>query len=254
MFSIPNILTLCNLFCGCLGLVAIWEGKQPIASYLILLGACFDVLDGLVARMLKSYSELGKQLDSLADMTTFGVLPALLMFDMMRYTVNNVWATLGFMLALFAALRLAKFNIDERQSRHFIGLPSPAMAIAVASLPLIAYYQPFSVVLLNYNILGIFTILLSWVMVAEIPLFSFKFKTWDWETNRLRYMFLILCCISVFLLGILVAPFLILLYIAWSIAFQSLLLRENFTHKPLNIMLETSTHIEDVEDPEDIMG
>jgi CDP-diacylglycerol--serine O-phosphatidyltransferase len=220
MFTIPNIITLLNLFCGCLGFIAIWEGKQPLAAYLVFWGALFDLLDGLVARLTKSYSDIGKQLDSLADMVTFGALPAVLMFDLMRRSASERWATMGLFLAVFAALRLAKFNIDTRQSDKFIGLPTPAMAIAVASIPLIMHYSPAWRFVLEYNFLLIYVVLLCWAMVAEMPLMSFKFKTWDWENNQARYHFIAIALLSLAILKFLAIPFLVVVYIVWSMFFE----------------------------------
>lgn len=250
MFTIPNIITILNLLCGCLGFIAIWEGKQPLASYLIIAGAFFDFLDGFVARLMKSYSDIGKQLDSLADAVTFGALPALLMFDMMRRTTSDRWATLGLFLAIFAVLRLAKFNIDTRQKDSFIGLPTPAMAIAVASLPLIVYYYPFWRVILDYNFLLIYTFLLSWAMISEIPLLSFKFKNHDWENNQARYSFFMIAGMFLILLNILAVPILIIAYILWSIFFQEDTIPEPENIKQISPALvpeDTST------DPEEIL-
>jgi CDP-diacylglycerol--serine O-phosphatidyltransferase len=202
-----------------LGFIAIWEGKQPLAGYLIFGGVFFDFLDGLVARLTKSYSDIGKQLDSLADAVTFGALPAVMMFDMMRKTAPERWALLGLFLAMFAVLRLAKFNIDTRQTDKFIGLPTPAMAIAVASLPLIVHYYPVWIIVLNYNFLAMYVVLLCWAMIAEMPLMSFKFKTWDWEENQARYSFIAVSLLMLAVLKFLAIPFLIIAYIVWSLFF-----------------------------------
>lgn len=220
MFTIPNIITIFNLLCGCLGFIAIWEGKQPLAGYLIWAGVCFDFLDGLVARATKSFSPIGKELDSLADAVTFGALPAVLMFDMMRRTTYDRWATVGLLLAVFAILRLAKFNVDTRQKDSFVGLPTPAMAIAVSALPLIAHYYPFWRVLFQYHFLVFYTLFFCWIMVAEISLMSFKFKTWDWETNQARYSFMIVACMFWVVLQLLAVPVLVVLYVVWSLFFQ----------------------------------
>ena len=248
MFTLPNTITILNLLCGCLGFIAIWEGKQPIASYLILLGVFFDFLDGFVARALKSYSPIGKQLDSLADAVTFGALPAVLMFDMMRHSASERWAMVGLFLAVFAILRLAKFNIDERQSFAFIGLPTPAMAIAIASLPLIVYYHPIWKILLNYNFLAIYVVLLSWAMIAEMPLMSFKFKTWDWEENQARYWFITIALLFIWTIDVLAIPFLVIGYIVWSLLFQDDVEIPTQPPKTEEILL-----IIPEEDPEDIL-
>ena len=246
MFTLPNVITLLNLLCGCLGIIAIWEGKQPLAGYLIIIGLVFDFLDGFVARITKSYSAIGKQLDSLADMTTFGILPALLMFDLMRHSTSERWAVVGLLLAVFAALRLAKFNIDERQTMGFIGLPTPAMAVAIAALPLIMYYHRPWVVLMNYNFLATYVALLCWAMVAEIPMMAFKFKTWGWEENKTRYWFICLSVLFFIFLDFLAIPLIIIGYIAWSLVFYSFDEEENeFIDLPA---LENQDNHEDLED------
>jgi len=249
MFTLPNIITLMNLLCGCLGFIAIWEGKQPLASYLIISGLVFDFLDGFVARITNTYSPIGKQLDSLADMVTFGALPAVLMFDMMRHTTAERWAMSGLFLAIFAALRLAKFNIDVRQTAGFIGLPTPAMAVAVACLPLIVYYYPAWAIVMNYNFLLMYVILLCWAMVAEMPLMAFKFKTWEWEENKARYWFIFLAALFIMLSGILAVPFIIIGYIIWSLLFYEVEDTPIETTEPISILPE----IENFIDPEDIL-
>lgn len=247
MFTIPNIITLFNLLCGCLGIIAIWEGKQPLAGFLIMGGLVFDFLDGFVARLTRSYSPIGKQLDSLADMVTFGVLPAVLMFDLMRHTTSERWAMLGLFLAVFAALRLAKFNIDTRQTYSFVGLPTPAMALAVASLPLIMYYHRIWIVLIQYNFLAMYVVLLCWAMVAEMPLMSFKFKSWDWEENKTRYWFIFLSAMFVFVLDFLAIPLLVIAYIVWSLLFYEADEEEEETTQP-EIVLSFDEQDQEAED------
>ena len=141
---LPNAMTCGHLLCGCVGIVRVFEHDLITASYLIFLAALLDFGDGFVARLLKASSAMGKELDSLADMVTFGVLPAFMLFSLIGQEIDNqsVLPYSAFSIAVFSALRLAKFNIDPRQTDSFIGLPTPANALVVASLPLILAFQP----------------------------------------------------------------------------------------------------------------
>ncbi|MBD3637312.1 MAG: CDP-alcohol phosphatidyltransferase family protein [Crocinitomicaceae bacterium] len=273
---IPHLFTAGNLVGGILAIVFTLEGRIDIAPYFILISAALDFLDGFVARLLKVQSELGKQLDSLADMVTFGVAPGIMMYWMLdpffieQYvmnlvqdiSVNNgeyldvIWTIenaqegtvivdnsqrssgsllpltkhfsfqyISFLIPVFALFRLAKFNLDENQKDGFIGLPTPAMTIFVASIPLIAYnigaqeliqlevllhiLQPFSLVLI--------TVILSILMVVPMKLFALKFKSFGWKGNELRYLFILS---SAILLGTLFwwsLPIITVLYLVLSI-------------------------------------
>ncbi len=187
---IPNTITCLNLLCGCVAVVAALEGFAIMAFALVLLAAVFDFMDGMAARLLKAYSPMGKELDSLADLVSFGLVPAMLVFDVLRDAdLGGMYAYLAFLIAVFSALRLAKFNVDERQTSSFIGLPTPANALFWGGL-LTAYHQqmvnvPCAVLVL----VGVMSILL----VCELPLFSLKFKSMKWGDNKLRFVFLMGC-------------------------------------------------------------
>lgn len=233
LFSIPNILTLGNLACGCLAIVFAFQGNLVLVAYLVGIAAVLDFLDGFVARALKQFSPIGKDLDSLADMVTFGVVPAVVMFVMImlntRYSADILfsahplrWAAPAFVIALFSALRLAKFNVDTRQSDSFIGVPTPANAILICSLPLVAAKMSsdydFDWLFENiYVLLGI-TFIMSYLLIAEIPLFALKFKSFKWKGNEIRYSFLVAAVIMLVMLQYIALPLIIILYILLSIA------------------------------------
>ena len=192
---IPNILTLCNLLCGCIALLEILVNKSVTGACILM--ACslvFDFFDGFIARILKVASPIGRELDSLADMVTFGVLPATFInYIMLNYAhVSREYALFAFMITLFSALRLAKFNIDTRQSDSFIGLNTPANSILIASVAL--NLENFSTDILTlhftnqYFLFG-FVIVSSLALVAEIPMFAFKFKNFSWKGNEIRFGF-----------------------------------------------------------------
>jgi CDP-diacylglycerol--serine O-phosphatidyltransferase len=227
---IPNLLTLGNLFCGTIATVFAVEGDFVNAGLFVVIGILFDFLDGFVARLLKVSGELGKQLDSLADMVTSGVVPGIIMFKLIQ---NNLFNTanefndnffdvslIGLILTLAACYRLAKFNLDTRQSNSFIGLPTPAMSLFVISLPLIQQYSDIEFVknLIdnNYFLIAI-TWVLSFLMNAEIPLFSLKFKDYSFQKNWMIYLFLTLSLVLILLINYLSIPIIITLYIVLSV-------------------------------------
>lgn len=232
---IPNALTCGNLLCGCFGILLTLKGDLLTASYLIGIALVCDWLDGFLARILNAMSPIGKELDSLADMVTFGVLPAFMMLNLLENSCSGFCTTgilgfhkpyIAFALAVFSALRLAKFNIDTRQSTSFIGVPTPANGMVVASLPLIAAFQPeYKDYVLNYNGLIIYSIVMSYLLVAEIPLFALKFKQFGWKENQVKYLFLIASVLLIGLLKFVAIPLIILLYIAISV-FNTVLKKE----------------------------
>ncbi|CAM1333256.1 CDP-alcohol phosphatidyltransferase family protein [Tenacibaculum aestuariivivum] len=233
---IPNLLTLGNLLCGTIAIIFAIKGDFVGTAILVVIGIVFDFFDGLVARMLGVQGELGKQLDSLADMVTSGVVPGIVMLQLFvtaldvdaagYFGVDVYGATgsnipyIGLLLTLGACYRLANFNIDTRQSDSFIGIPTPAMALFVISLPLIAEFgkQPFFINLINnqYFLIAI-TIILTFLMNAEIPLFALKFKTFVFKENALKYIFLVLCVFLLIVLKFVAIPLIILLYVVISI-------------------------------------
>ncbi len=237
LFTIPNIMTLGNLFCGCLGIIFAFEGNLLWASYLIFIAGILDFLDGFVARLLNQHSEIGKQLDSLADMVTFGVLPSFIIAKLIQISTrqNTVLSDLmpsnllsqtqlptlayvAFFLALFSCLRLAKFNIDTRQSDSFIGVPTPANAFVVAAFPLILEFNPkYKFLILNSTCLIAYTLIMSYLLISEIPLFALKFKNFSWGSNQIKYIFLILSVILLVALQFVGIPLIIFLYIILSV-------------------------------------
>jgi CDP-diacylglycerol---serine O-phosphatidyltransferase len=218
MKQLPNILTLCNLFSGCLGIIMVSEKQLAWASVCIFTGLIFDFLDGFTARLLKAQSDFGKQLDSLADLTTFGVLPSMMVYSYLSGIFEYPIPYLALLLAIFSAIRLAIFNIDSRQSDQFIGLPTPANALLWACFPL-TDLSAYSISLYTYHkeIMLVGVLLMSYLLIAQIPLMALKFKDFSWSKNRLRYLFLILSLILSLILHFLAIPVIIALYILLSI-------------------------------------
>ncbi|MDX1905269.1 MAG: CDP-diacylglycerol--serine O-phosphatidyltransferase [Thermonemataceae bacterium] len=216
---IPNALTLANALSGCIGIFWV-EKNLVIAAYFIFIGLFFDFFDGFVARLLHVKSEIGKQLDSLADAVTFGVLPAFIAQKLwLSHNNNEFLVYFPFLLALFSVLRLAKFNIDTRQTDSFIGVPTPANALIWASFPLILAYQPSDLaksIIGNAWFLGVSILLMSYLLVAELPLFALKFKDFSWKNNQIKYIFLILSLILIIFLQFWAIPLIIFLYIGLS--------------------------------------
>lgn len=215
---IPNALTSLNLAAGMAGIIFVLDGQIEYGTYMIFAAAIFDFLDGFAARILKVSSEIGKQLDSLADMVTFGVLPALMLFTMIEFNSDNQFIPYtAFLIGIFSALRLAKFNIDTRQSDRFIGVPTPANALLISTLPFLAETSPFFGSLLSnpFVLVGI-GIVMSFLLVAELPLIALKFKDFSFNNNLFRYLVLVFSLISLIIFGIAGIPFAIILYIALS--------------------------------------
>ena len=238
---IPNIITLGNLLCGTIAAIYAVQGNFYITAILVGLGIAFDFFDGFMARLLQVQGEFGKELDSLADMVTSGVVPGIVMVQFMIHSTNynelgvSSWdaamdlglymenwfshESLGLLLTLFAGYRLAKFNIDTRQSDSFIGLPTPAMNLFVLSLPLISEYTSDVLIhdiIHNSYFLVLVTILLSVLMVSEMELFSLKFKSYSFKKNSMKYVFLILSVLLLITLQFIAIPVIILLYIGLS--------------------------------------
>ena len=221
---LPNAITCANLFSGCIGIVLAFKGELIAAAYAIFLSAIFDFFDGLASRVLKSFSGIGKDLDSLADMVSFGVLPAVIMYEifLQAHQINNISNYLNFiafLIPVFSALRLAKFNVDTRQSENFIGLPTPANAILIASFPIIllhnnTYYTPF---LLNPYVLLCFVVIMCSLLVAEVPMMSLKFKNRDFNENIYRYLLLLFSAILILFFKFAAVPVVILIYIVLSL-------------------------------------
>lgn len=221
---IPNLVTCLNLVCGMVGIYYVLEGNVLWAAYFVILAAIFDFLDGFLARVMNAYGELGKQLDSLADMVTFGALPAFLVFKLIQLSGDFTFLPfLAFLIAVQSALRLAKFNIDTRQSERFIGLPTPANALLFAALPHLAISQPWASKI-TASPLGLIalTLIFSWLLTAEIPLLALKFKNFQFKENGLRYLTLAIAGISVLLFGIGGIVFTVIAYILLSLVDNTL--------------------------------
>ncbi len=218
-------MTLLNLLCGVVAIICVFEFELYQASWLIVVGAILDFGDGLVARLLKVHSELGKQLDSLADVVTFGVAPGLIGFKLMYTTHGMEWFTLlPLMIPLFGALRLARFNIDTRQSDAFIGLPIPANALFWLALPMIDLYHHNAVVPLfnpslitNPAVIILASIGLSFLMISELKLMALKFRDFRWADNQLRYLFILLSGVLLIFFFFAAIPIILLLYVIFSL-------------------------------------
>lgn len=213
---VPNFLTCCNLLCGCLGIVFILEDRGIPAAYFVWIACIFDFLDGFAARILKVTSPIGKELDSLADVVSFGVLPSLVMYKLIASsTASEVLPYTAFLIAVFSALRLAIFNVDETQRDSFKGLNTPANTLFITSLPLIsASVGPF---LYQTWVLITITTIFSFLLVSRIEIFALKFKNFTWAENKLRFTFIILSVLLLAVLQFVAIPLIILLYIALSL-------------------------------------
>lgn len=223
LFTVPNLMTCGNLLCGCLGIVFSFRGDLLLAGALIFLAAVLDFFDGFAARLLNQASPIGKELDSLADMVTFGVLPSMIIFQYLERTNDSIEiegmlvSFIAFLLAVFSALRLAKFNIDTRQADSFIGVPTPANAIVVASLPFILRTYPESqALIINPTVLIGYTFIMSFFMVMEVPLLAFKFKNFGWKENQIKYIFFGLSVVLLILLKFAAVPLIVGIYILLS--------------------------------------
>ena len=212
---IPNMITSMNLLCGVIGVIFALEGKPGVAFPLMLLAALCDFLDGLAARALHAYSDLGKELDSLADMVSFGVLPAVMMHAAMRTCTysNAVWCYIPLLIAVFSGLRLAKFNLDERQHENFLGLATPASALICGSLCYYIAAEPTSFLNVwagGYVFLPLVSVALCALLVSELPMFSLKIKKGQPRAlQSKRIAFLACFCI--------ITLFVLLLKLDWSL-------------------------------------
>ena len=237
---IPNIITLGNLFSGLMAVLLILNGQYVWAGFFTFLGAFFDFFDGMVARLLGVSGELGKQMDSLADMVSFGVVPGMAMFAMLKLAnadlanevfyanenlnillhTDTVYALPGFLITLFSALRLANFNIDTRQSSSFVGVPTPAITLFVLSIFLIAVLKQDELVeriVATSWVLYLVTILASYALVAEIPLFAMKFKVWNWQDNKIRWVFVAIVVPLLAIFQLVAVPLIIIVYVLLSL-------------------------------------
>lgn len=239
---IPNFITMLNLFAGSIAVIFAVQGNLVMAAIFVAVGIFFDFFDGFAARILDVKSELGLQLDSLADMVTSGLVPGIVMFQLLIQALPGkesgvgewssgddllawdfpVLALIGLFITLASGYRLAKFNIDERQTDSFIGLPTPANALLVLSLPLILVFHPHPDILaVIYNpwfLIGL-TLFSCFMLNAEVPLFALKFDSWSFAENKLRYFFIALCVVLIVWLQFIAIPVVIVLYVLLSLVF-----------------------------------
>lgn len=240
--QIPNLFTMLNLFSGIIAVIMALSDKLVMAAFFVMLGIFFDFFDGFFARIFKVEGELGKQLDSLADMVTSGVAPGIIMFQLMFFSTQGQWfmqlscevgdwhnfkdtnlfflPLSGLLITLASAYRLANFNIDERQTSSFIGVPTPAMALFVLSFPLILNYgaSPFIIDLIhNPYFLLVVTLIGSYLLNAELPLFSLKFKNYSFNENKLKYTFILISVILIAIFKVVAIPVIIIVYILLSV-------------------------------------
>lgn len=228
-YQIPNIITLSNLLCGALSVYFVTQGNLPLAAILILAGAFLDFFDGLAARILGVSGEMGKQLDSLADLITFGLAPAFIAMHLAGAFENDaafsIWAFTPIIIAPFAAYRLAKFNIDVRQTTDFIGLASPTNALFWLSIPLILAYSDTSSALGSVYLafaespvaVNIAALLFSILMISELRFFGLKFKSLKWSGNELRFILILGSLALLIAFGVQALPIILLLYFILSI-------------------------------------
>lgn len=211
---IPNILTLSNLLAGCIGLVYAFNGNLVYASYAIWIAAIFDFLDGFSARMLKVSSPIGKELDSLADMVTFGVLPSVILFQMIGNKPYEYLSYGVFILALFSALRLAKFNVDTEQTTTFIGMPTPAAAFFVSGLP---FWMTALPQLENWIVILIIATVLAALLVIPLKMLALKFENFSIGQNWHRFLLIIISVILFAFFRAQSLPLIIILYLIISL-------------------------------------
>ncbi|MEO6686499.1 MAG: CDP-diacylglycerol--serine O-phosphatidyltransferase [Dyadobacter sp.] len=220
---IPNVLTCLNLLCGCIGVVEAFHNNIVISCWLIGIALIFDFFDGFAARLLKVSSPIGRDLDSLADMVTFGLLPSIIIYQLLMQSIPDlmgIWkAYPAFLIAIFSAIRLAKFNNDPRQSDSFIGVPTPAAALLIASLPLIIFSDDsWKPLIVNTNNLLILTVVMCYLLVSEIKLLALKFRSFGWKGNEARYSLMILTVVLLLLFKVLAVPIIFVAYLGLSVA------------------------------------
>ena len=216
---IPNTITCCNLISGCIATWFAFQADFEMALLMIVVGAVFDFFDGMVARLLHVSSPIGKELDSLADDITFGFAPSAIIFSYLSSFHSHFFILpfLAFVMAAFSALRLAKFNLDERQALGFIGLPTPANALFWGALIVGLQSHEVSFEGMEWLILA-GTFISCYLLIAEIPMFALKFKTWGWKGNEIKYIFILSCIPLLLLLGVSGFAAIIAWYVILSIA------------------------------------
>jgi CDP-diacylglycerol--serine O-phosphatidyltransferase len=218
---IPNTITCCNLVSGCIAIYFAFQGDYALALSSIIIGAVFDFFDGMSARLLHVSSPIGKELDSLADVVTFGVAPSSIVFQFLCGYHQHLFFLpfVAFVMAAFSALRLAKFNLDERQTTSFIGLPTPANALFWGSL-IVGYGDMLDTIPeMAYGLVAMLLVS-SYLLVAELPLFALKFKHWGWQGNEVKYIFVLTSALLLLLLGVKGIAVVIAWYVVLSVIAQ----------------------------------
>jgi len=224
---IPNFITTINLFCGCCALVCVFNELFEWVFIFLFAGGVADYADGMVARLLNVKSPMGKELDSLADMVSFGVVPGAIIYMLLTKAPMGIesdfpvkwWALAGFILTIFSALRLARFNLDDRQTEDFIGLNTPSCTMFITGLMLIYEFDTFGMADLIIQPIFLYSViaLFSFLLVAEIPMFSFKFKGMQWQGNQDRIVFMIVAIFLLIFLKEVAFSLIIILYILYSL-------------------------------------
>jgi len=231
---IPNFITLLNVLCGCVASVFAVMNQLEIAALFVFLGIFFDFFDGLAARLLDVKSELGLQLDSLADVITSGLVPGIVMFQLLKMAESGGWNIInsatgseisilpffGFLITMASAYRLAKFNIDQNQKDSFVGLPTPANALLIISLPLIMMYHEngfLNDLILNQWFLIGLTLLSCYLLNSKLELFALKFKSWGFKENAHRYIFIIISVVLLITMRFIAVPMIIIFYLIQSL-------------------------------------
>ena len=217
---IPNLLTISNLICGCTALYLSFQGELVFTAYLIGIATIFDFMDGAAARLLNISNPIGKQLDSLSDMVSFGLVPGSVVFHLLEESTLSQFSFIALLIPIFSALRLAKFNVDENQNENFIGLPTPANCLVFVSIPLITTFNSESTIAYLFEIpeiLLIITILMSLALVSKINIFSLKFKNLKFQDNKFKFLLITISIILLTCLEFSAIPIIILLYLIISI-------------------------------------
>jgi CDP-diacylglycerol--serine O-phosphatidyltransferase len=233
LLSIPNILTLINLFAGCMAVVFIFNFHIELVPYCVAISLVADFFDGFAARLFKTSSDIGKQLDSLADVVSFGLVPGLVLFQMLfqNYSTGSefystakiyLYSSPAFLVPLFAALRLAKFNVDTRQTNGFLGLATPAATAFIIGMLLVFNNNTYNLgpIIFDKVVIYAVIVIISGLMVSEIPMFALKFKTFGWKGNEIVYLFIILSAILLATLKFAAVSLIVILYILVSIVKQ----------------------------------
>jgi CDP-diacylglycerol--serine O-phosphatidyltransferase len=217
---IPNFLTCCNLLCGCLGIIQVFNGSAENAAYLIWIGAAFDYIDGFAARALKVKSEIGKQLDSFSDLITFGLLPSVMLFFILKDSTDISYLPyIAFLIPVFSALRLAKFNLDDKQTENFIGLTTTATGLFISSVPFILKNNRLNMGALFSQpaFLSLLIVVLSGLLVSKFELFGLKIKKGKFSDYALQYLFIILSVILLLIFFESAIPLILILYFTLSL-------------------------------------